>query len=173
MHCIWSQYYKHVFTDNLKYRKIGPWITFIKYTQNSKGFFLTHNLYIFTKVSSHTNKWFHKFSSRLLTLAYLRLWIWLMNYLVGKELPKWLYPELNGHNDKCPSGFYTRLFNVFINAIDQARASTANVQKSHKKDGDKLFSRACCDRTRCNCFQVKQGRFRSDIRKNFFIMRIL
>ncbi|KAK4809932.1 hypothetical protein QYF61_001659 [Mycteria americana] len=42
-----------------------------------------------------------------------------------------------------------------------------------KKDGDKLFSRACCDRTRYNDFKLKEGRFRPDIRKKFFTMRVM
>lgn len=52
-------------------------------------------------------------------------------------------------------------------------ASSANVQRSHKKDGEKLFSRASCDRTRCNGFQVKEGRFRLHIRKNYFIVMLM
>ena len=42
-----------------------------------------------------------------------------------------------------------------------------------KKDGDKLFSRAFCGKTRDNSFKQKEGRFRLDIRKKFFTMRVV
>ncbi|KAK4825837.1 hypothetical protein QYF61_002960 [Mycteria americana] len=44
---------------------------------------------------------------------------------------------------------------------------------AYKKGGDRLFSRACCDRTRGNGFILKEGRFRLGIRKKFFTMRMV
>jgi len=39
------------------------------------------------------------------------------------------------------------------------------LKEACKKDEDRLFSRACCDRTRGNGFKLKEGRFKPDIRK--------
>ncbi|KFQ68235.1 hypothetical protein N335_12392, partial [Phaethon lepturus] len=44
---------------------------------------------------------------------------------------------------------------------------------AYKKDGDRLFSRACGNRTMDNNFKLKESRFRLDLRKKFLAMRVV
>jgi len=52
-------------------------------------------------------------------------------------------------------------------------AAFQQLNGTDRKDEDNLFSRACCDRTRSNGFKLREGKFRLDIRKKFFTIRVV
>jgi len=54
----------------------------------------------------------------------------------------------------------------------QPFAAFQYLKGANRKDGENIFSRAYCNRTRSNGFKLRKGRFRLDIRKNFFTMRV-
>ena len=44
---------------------------------------------------------------------------------------------------------------------------------AYKKAGEGLFTRECSEGTRSSCFTLEEGRFRLDMRKKFFTMRLV
>ena len=44
---------------------------------------------------------------------------------------------------------------------------------AYRKDREGLFTRVCSDKTRGNGCKLKEGRFRSGIRKKFFTMKVV
>jgi len=59
-----------------------------------------------------------------------------------------------------------RLWEDFIAAFQYLKGAC-------RKDGGNNFSRDGCDRTRSNGFKLRDGRFRLDIRKKFFTVRVV
>ena len=47
------------------------------------------------------------------------------------------------------------------------------LKEAYKKDGNRLLLRACCNRTRGDGFKRKEGRFRLDLRKKLFTLRVM
>ena len=52
-------------------------------------------------------------------------------------------------------------------------AASQYLKGAYRKNGEGHFIRDCSDRTRGNGFKLKEGRFKLDIRKKFFMMRVV
>jgi len=66
------------------------------------------------------------------------------------------------------------LFNLEKRSVQgNLTAAFLYMKRAYRKGGENLFSRACCNRTRSNGFKLREGRFRLDLRKKFFTMRVV
>jgi len=70
------------------------------------------------------------------------------------------------HEERMFSLEKRRLWRDLISAFQHMKGA-------YKKAGEGLFGRAWSDRTRSSGFKLKEGRFKSGIRKKFFAMRVV
>jgi len=61
----------------------------------------------------------------------------------------------------------------FGNILGHLIAAFQHLKGAFKKDEETLFNRTCSDRTKGNGSKLKEGRFRLDIRKKFFTLRVV
>jgi len=67
-----------------------------------------------------------------------------------------------------------RLRELVVFSLQQRRlrgdliAAFQHLKGAYRKDGENIFSRACCDRTRRNGFKLRKGRFRADKEEIFY-----
>jgi len=47
------------------------------------------------------------------------------------------------------------------------------LKRAYRKDGENIFSKSCCNKTGSYGFKLREGRFRLEIRKKFFMIRVV
>ena len=85
-------------------------------------------------------------------------------------------PEESHRNDPREHLSYEdrlRELGLFSLEKRRLRAVCQYLQGSYRKEGNRLFSRVCGDRTRRKGFKLKEGELRLDIRIIFFTIRVV
>ena len=76
------------------------------------------------------------------------------------------------HCSPPPTNFFALVWGLCQDWRDLI-AAIQYVKGAYKKDGERLFTKTCSDRTRANGFKLKEGSFRLNIRRKYFTMRVV
>jgi len=91
-----------------------------------------------------------------------------------EQVQSWATKMIRGLEHLCCE---ERLRELGLFSLEQAAGrpycSLPVPEGAYRKEGENLFSTACCNRTRSNGFKLREGRFRLDIRKKFLAMRVV
>jgi len=110
--------------------------------------------------------------------------LWSPQHKTDMDLLEWVQRRATKIRASCMGrlehlSYEERLIELGLYSLEKKRlqedliAAFQYTKGTCKKDGESLFTKVCSDRTRGNGFKLKEGRFKSDIRKKFFTMRVV
>ena len=103
---------------------------------------------------------------------FIQLWSpqYRKNFDLFEHIQRWSAKMIRGVEHLC---YEERLRELGLFSLEKRRLWEDLIAAFQCLKEDRLFSRACCIRTGGNGFKIKEGGFRLDIRKKFFVTRVM